>query len=312
MSKIKEILNKYEVREFRKKKFAQPVAQPVVQWVGGKRQLLDRYQDHFPKEIENYYEPFLGGAAVFFYLKSKNAISGDCYLSDINEELINLYTTITSSSTQVSELLNAINEKHSKEVFYEIRNVDRTKISRNRYEKTANVSDILSEVERAARMLYLNKTCFNALYRVNRDGLFNVPIGTSLKKDFSDHGNLKSSGEILSSANISVSDYKTILKQAKEGDFVFLDPPYEPVEGEGNFTSYTSSGFTFKDQVALKEECDRLDSIGVKFALSNSNAAKILDLYKDYTIEQFVVNRNLNSKAEKRKSSAKEILVKNY
>ena len=322
---IRNILSKHPAREFRRKKApSKVVAGPIVQWVGGKRQLMERYMEVFPREMNNYFEPFMGGASVFFELQNKGRIKGKSYLSDMNSELVVTCNLLKSNYKEVATLVNEINEKHTKELFYELRNVDREPAGTNRYTKTAELFNILTPVEVAARFIYLNKTCFNALYRVNRDNLFNVPVGRSEKKDFSDHGQLKSASEVLLKADIRKSSYESAISLASQGDFVYLDPPYEPVsagseESVGgilingsNFTSYTVDGFTSEDQVSLKECCDSLNDRGVKFALSNSNAPLIQKLYEGYNVREFSVNRNLNRDAKKRKNSAKEVLLTNF
>tara|TARA_R110000824_G_C15215916_1_gene677138 strand:+ start:1483 stop:3498 length:2016 start_codon:yes stop_codon:yes gene_type:complete len=320
-NKIEDILCKYPNRTFKRKKKVNAAPAPIVQWVGGKRQLINRYEEYFPKDIQDYYEPFMGGAAVFFKLQELGKINGQSYLSDMNKELVVTCNTIVHHHKAVATLLDKINEKHSKDLYYKIRNIDRVETSPKRYRKTADLFDILTDVEIAARFLYLNKTCFNALYRVNKNNLFNVPVGTSLKKDFSDGGRLKQSAALFAQISVTLEDYRSTISSAQKGDFVYLDPPYEPVDKKGSekikvgnksFTSYTAEGFTSADQIALKEQCDKLDRRGIKFALSNSNAAMILELYKDYNVYQFEANRTLNSKKENRKNSAVEILVTNY
>ena len=320
-NKVESILDNYPNRVFKRKKLVDPIAAPVVQWVGGKRQLIDRYMRHIPEKIENYYEPFMGGAALFFKLQSLNRISGASYLSDMNRELVLTCNMVISHHKEVSDLLNKINEKHSKELYYELRNIDRKEVGTKRYVKTGDIFDLLTDVEIAARFLYLNKTCFNSIYRVNKDNLFNVPIGTSLKKDFGDNGRLHEAGKVFIDASVSAEDYRTTISAAKKGDFVYLDPPYEPVDKKGtgtitlggkSFTSYTVDGFSTADQITLKNQCDQLNKRGVKFALSNSDAAVILKLYENYNIYKFDANRNLNSKKENRKKAAIEVLITNY
>jgi DNA adenine methylase len=309
---IEHLLNQYPTRQFRRKKSPSATAGPIVQWVGGKRQLLERYNPLFPETINDYYEPFMGGAAVFFSLQKNNKITGQAYLSDLNEELVSTYQTVATHPQEVSSLLNELNEKHSKELYYAIRNIDRVSVGTNRYQKLDDISNLLTPCEAAARFLYLNKTCFNAIYRVNKGGLFNVPVGTSLRKDFSDHGALLATAEVLSGANIQHAPYQAAVQNAREGDLVYLDPPYEPEEGGSNFTSYTATGFSRDNQVELKRACDTLHSRGVNFMLSNSDAPFIVDLYSAYTVHTFQVNRNLNRDKTKRKNSANEILVCNF
>ena len=319
---IENILAKHPARTFKRKRNSIATPGPVVGWVGGKRQLMSRYMEVFPSRVVNYFEPFAGGASVFFELKKRRVIEGKSYLSDLNSELIMTYSTIVKEPTKVAELLNKINEKHSKQLFYEVRNVDRVEISKRKYEKKADLKDILTDVEIAARFLYLNKTCFNALYRVNSQNLFNVPVGTSLKKDFSDKGLLLSSAKVLKTAKIENLSYEKNLHLAQKGDFVYFDPPYEPTESTNstgevvisgkNFTSYTSVGFDTKEQIKLKECCDNLNERGIQFAVSNSNAPIISEIYKNYNIREFEANRNLNRNAAARKNSATELLISNF
>jgi DNA adenine methylase len=286
------------------------VASPFIQWVGGKRSLLDKYDPLIPVEFNNYYEPFLGGGAMFYHLYSKYGNTKKYYLSDFNSELITVYNSIVSSHEEVVELLSQMNTRHSKEFYYSVRNYDREEISPKRYRKKFNVQEELNHVELAARFIYLNLTCFNALYRVNSENLFNVPIGTSLKKDISDNGLLKSCSEVLESADIKFQSYEMI--NPVEGDFVFFDPPYAPLSSTSDFTSYTSEGFSLNDQMKLKEFCDTLKSKNVQFMLSNSNCEFIRELYKDYEQHTFSLNRTLNSKKELRKQTTdNEILIVN-
>jgi len=247
---------------------------------------------------------------MFYHLYSKYGNTKKYYLSDFNSELITVYNSIVSSHEEVVELLSQMNTRHSKEFYYSVRNYDREEISPKRYRKKFNVQEELNHVELAARFIYLNLTCFNALYRVNSENLFNVPIGTSLKKDISDNGLLKSCSEVLESADIKFQSYEMI--NPVEGDFVFFDPPYAPLSSTSDFTSYTSEGFSLNDQMKLKEFCDTLKSKNVQFMLSNSNCEFIRELYKDYEQHTFSLNRTLNSKKELRKQTTdNEILIVN-
>lgn len=203
-------------------------------------------------------------------------------------------------------------ERHTKEFFYDIRNIDRKKISDRKYEYSYDVCKVLSSEELAARFIYLNKTCFNAIYRVNKSKLFNVPIGTSLKKNFSVGNLFDLCSKSLKNVDIVYQSYTMIEKNVQAGDFVYLDPPYAPMSATANFTSYTKEGFDVSDQKLLKEFCDRLDKKGALFAVSNSNCELIRTLYKDYKQHVFVVNRNLNSDKKKRKNSTEEILITNF
>lgn len=287
------------------------VASPFIQWVGGKRSLLDKYDPIIPIEFNNYYEPFLGGGAMFYHMHSKYGSTKNYYLSDLNSELITVYNAVISSHEEIAKLLAYMNVRHSKEFYYAVRNYDREEIAPKRYKKKFEIESELSDVELAARFIYLNLTCFNALYRVNSDNLFNVPIGTSLKKDIADNGLLKSCSSVLKEAQIKYQPYSQI--QPSQGDFVFLDPPYAPLSSTSDFTSYTAEGFGLEDQVILRDFCKELDKSGVKFMLANSNCEFIRDLYSDFNQRTFSLNRTLNSKKEMRKQTTdNEILVYNY
>lgn len=287
------------------------VASPFIQWVGGKRSLLDKYDPIIPIDFNDYYEPFLGGGAMFYHMHSKYGSTKKYYLSDLNSELITVYNAVTSSYEEVAKILSYMNVRHSKEFYYSVRNYDREEITPKRYKKKFEIESELTDIELAARFIYLNLTCFNALYRVNSDNLFNVPIGTSLKKDIADNGLLKSCSSVLKEAQIKYQPYSQI--QPSQGDFVFLDPPYAPLSSTSDFTSYTAEGFGLEDQIMLRDFCKELDKSGVKFMLANSNCEFIRDLYKDFNQRTFSLNRTLNSKKEMRKQTTdNEILVYNY
>lgn len=290
----------------------QSKASPFIQWVGGKRQLMERYMEIFPKEFNDYYEPFLGGGSVFFHLHEIYGDEKNYFLSDLNEELVISYNEIKNNPSGVKDLYNQMYERHNKEFYYDIRNIDRTKISDRTYEFKYDVCRTLPSVELAARFVYLNKTCFNAIYRVNKSKLFNVPIGTSLKKDFSVGNLFDLCSKSLKNITVNYNSYESIEGSVKKGDFVYLDPPYAPMTATANFTSYTKEGFDVADQKALKEFCDRLHKKGALFAVSNSNCGLISSLYSEYNQHTFVVNRNLNSKKDKRKNATEEILITNF
>jgi len=311
MSMITNILETHTVHRTATNKIVSK-ASPFVQWVGGKRQLMERYMEIFPKEFDNYYEPFLGGGSVFFELYSLYENQKQYFLSDINEELVITYNEIKNNPNEVKELFNKLYERHTKEFYYEVRNIDREKIADKRYKPLFNVTERLTNQEIAARFVYLNMTCFNAIYRVNKTKQFNVPIGTSLKKDFSVGNKFEKCSEYLLNAEVAYQGYEATERTIKRGDFVYLDPPYAPLTATSNFTSYTKEGFDVRDQKKLRDFCDRLDNRGVLFAVSNSNCELIRDLYKNYKQHIFVVNRNLNSKKDKRKDSAEELLITNF
>ncbi|WFQ95152.1 Dam family site-specific DNA-(adenine-N6)-methyltransferase [Mycoplasma feriruminatoris] len=269
----------------------------VVKWVGGKKQIQQTILDFIPNQFNNYIEPFVGGAAILFALQPTNAI-----INDLNDELINIYNVIKNDPLKLIRLLEKHKKNHSEEYFYQIRNLDRTK----QYSK-------LSDVKKAARVLYLNKTCFNGLYRVNKDGYFNTPFGKYKNPSIVNKENLLNVSKYLNDNNIQIlnKDYKEVLKLAQPGDFIYLDPPYMPISESSSFTSYTENGFDIKQQIELKEQCDLLTQKNIKFLLSNSDCQFIRDLYKDYEIYVVKAKRSINSKADKR-GHINELLISNY
>ena len=268
---------------------------PILKWVGGKRQLLPYLFKNVP-EFETYFEPFVGGGALLFEIKPESAV-----INDVNEELINLYNVV---KTNVEELIIDLKKhKNDEKYFYTIRELDR---DRKKYNK-------LSDVKRASRMIYLNKTCYNGLFRVNKMGEFNSPFGSYSNPKIAHEEKLRAVNKYFNLADIKISciDFEKSLESAKEGDFVYLDPPYDPVSGTSNFTSYDKGGFGKDEQRRLKTVCDNLEKKGVKFLLSNSATDFILDLYKEYSIKQIRANRAINSNPKKR-GAVYEVLVRNY
>ena len=271
---------------------------PVFKWGGGKRQLLDDILPLIPAHTR-YYEPFIGGAAVLFGLQPKNAI-----INDFNEELINTYITIRDNPKALITELEQHKANNSVEYFYEVRAWDRDK---DAYAE-------LSNIKRAARTLYLNKTCFNGLYRVNKQGFFNTPCGKYKNPDIVNAEKIMAIHEYLSKNKVVIKhgDYKEALKGIRKGAFVYFDPPYMPPEnGDETFTSYTVDGFGPDKQIELKELCDKLTVRGVKFMLSNSSCSFIKDLYKDYDIKIVSARRNVSADTAKR-ILIDEVLVRNY
>lgn len=266
---------------------------PIVKWVGGKRQLMFELLKNMPKSYNRYFEPFIGGGALFFELQPDNA-----YVSDMNEELINLYSVVRDNVYELIEDLS----KHevSKEYFLEIRNIDRTKDYAE-----------LSNIERASRFIYLNRTCFNGMYRVNSQGQFNVPFGHYKNPRIIDERNLKNCSELLQKTEINCADFSTILDKVQKGDFVYFDPPYVPLNETSSFTSYTKDGFELDMQFKLREVCDELDSMGVMFMLSNSDTKFVNELYKNYEIKKVFASRQINANADGR-GKITEVLVRNY
>ncbi len=269
------------------------VPRPFLKWVGGKRQLLKQMDSYLPKSFNKYIEPFVGGGAIFFYLLPETAI-----LIDGNPILINCYTTI---KTQVDSLIEALRgHKNEAEYYYSIRSADRTP-----------EFDQWTDVQKAARIMYMNKCCFNGLYRVNSKGYFNVPFGKYKNPKFLDEENLRAVHEVLQTVTIRSGSFELCLEYAKKDDFVYLDPPYYPITKTANFTSYTKNNFSEQDQIRLVEVFGELDKRGCKVMLSNSYCEFILDLYSDYRIELVQAKRAINSDAKKR-GAIKEVLILNY
>lgn len=282
-----------------------PQTFPFVKWAGGKTQLLDRLDKLIPIAFNCYFEPFLGGGALFYHLSSVRNIRFVAYLSDINRELINLYKVVKSNVEELIDILGAYKIQYHKapEDFYrELR--DKFDIENS------------SHIEKAARLIALNKTCYNGLYRVNSHGKFNVPMGRYKNPIICDSENLRNASLILGSleSHLYWQDYQKILtNKAQEGDFVYLDPPYDPITSTANFTGYTGAGFTKKDQECLARIFKDLDTRGCKVLLSNSDTEYVRELYVDYAknIRQVTVRRNINSSASKRAGHT-ELLICNY
>lgn len=252
---------------------------PFLKWAGGKTQLLPELSKHIPKNYNKYIEPFIGGGAFFFHINPENAI-----ISDLNEELIIAYKTIKIS---VDDVIEVLKEFKNEEDFY--------------YYKRSQNPEELSNIERTARLLFLNKTCFNGLYRVNKKGQFNVPYGKRTGTYYNED-TLRDASEFLKDTTIEFADYSTTLnKHAKSGDFIFLDPPYYPVGKNADFKRYTKEFFYHEDQVSLKKEFDRLVNMGCHVMLTNSDHPVILDLYKEYEIKIIETKRMINSNAKNRK-----------
>lgn len=271
------------------------LVQPFLKWAGGKRQLLPEINKYIPKKFNTYYEPFVGAGAVLFHLQPKKAV-----INDINKELINTYIAIRD---HVDELIESLRKhKNEKEYFYKIRDLDRKK-----------EYDNISMVERASRIIYLNKTCYNGLFRVNSQGFFNVPFGNYKNPNIVNEIVLRAVHKYLNSNNITILnvDFEEAVENAKKGDFIYFDPPYDPISDTSSFTGYSLYGFDKDDQIRLKNVFVELDKKGCKVLLSNSATDFIKDLYRDYRIEIVYANRNINSIASKR-GKIDEVLVMNY
>ena len=274
-------------------------AKPFVKWAGGKRQIIDKLLKHVPIEYNTYYEPFVGGGALLFELSPKNAV-----INDSNKELINVYKMISTDSgyEEVVKLLNNYEKKHSEKFYYQIRNMDKDK------EKFAKLTD----AERAARTIYLNKACFNGLYRVNSKGEFNVPFNKKTKINTYDSQNMILAYVYFQANNIKMLnvDFEEAVKDAKKGDFIYFDPPYDS-ENDDTFNSYTEEGFGKEEQRRLAKVFQELDKRGVYVMLSNHNTLLINELYKDFNIHIIEAKRSINSKGNKR-GKVEEVIITNY
>lgn len=266
-------------------------SRPFIKWAGGKSQLLPDMSTLFPpkQQIGRYFEPFLGGAAVFFYLQHPKS-----FLSDSNEELVELYKAVQQN---VEELIKALKvHRNEHDYFYKIR---------------AQSPSDLSPVQRAARFVFLNKTCFNGLYRVNSKGEFNVPFGKYKNPNICDMEGLRAASLALQHAKIANEDFESVLSRTKPTDFVYFDPPYHPINKTSSFTSYTSDKFSDDEQKRLACVYKELSDRGCFVMLSNSDTPLIRDLYKDFHIHEFQANRTINSNPNGR-GKITELLIINY
>ena len=271
-------------------------AAPVVKWVGGKRQLLPQILPLIPKRMTAYCEPFLGGGAVLFALQPKRAL-----VNDLNQDLITVYRVIKEDADALIEHLSR--HENTPEYFYRIRDLDRDK----------EAYAALSDVEKASRLLYLNKTCYNGLFRVNASGAFNSPYGHYRRPNIVNEQTIRGVSRYFNSCDITFfsGDFASVLEQVPKGGFVYLDPPYDPVSDTASFTGYNRGGFGREEQLRLKECCDALTARGVKFLLSNSATPFIQELYGSYRVSIVQARRAVNSVASRR-GAIEEVLVRNY
>lgn len=280
-----------------------PRCYPFVKWAAGKRQLLSKIETLIPAEFDRCFEPFLGGGALFFYLSSQKNLRFDAFLSDINYDLINCYLIIRDSVNQLIGLLEYHQEQYKlspKNYYYKLRGDTKSNNCTNN----------------AARFITLNKTCFNGLYRVNKKKMFNAPMGKYTNPLICDSENLSNVNILLRELrpHLVVEDYKKLLTEnAKEGDFIYLDPPYSPVSPTANFTTYTAHGFNLSDQKLLADLFRKLDDRKCNILLSNSDTPYIRKLYASFSdgIKKIDATRAINSNATKR-SGHTELLIRNY
>ena len=272
-----------------------PLIKPFLKWAGGKRQLMKELIKYMPKQYNTYYEPFLGGGALLFELQPKKAI-----VNDSNSELINCYSMIKYALNDLIEELKQY--KNDEDYYYQVRKWDRQKDYNSR-----------TSIEKAARIIFLNKTCYNGLFRVNSQGQFNVPFGRYKKPNILDEAVLKAVSQYLNKVDVKLinTDFAEAVKTAKKNDFIYFDPPYDPVSNTASFTGYDVNGFNRDQQKRLKEVVDDLTDRGCKVMLSNSYTDFIDNLYQDYTQVKVSATRAINSNAVKR-GKVDEIIVINY
>lgn len=258
---------------------------PFLKWAGGKSQLISELEKYIPQSFNQYIEPFLGGGAFYFYLNPSSPI-----ISDLNEELIITYEAVKQNVEELIVLLKTF--KNEEKYYYNIRSLN---------------PENLTNIERAARLIFLNKTCFNGLYRVNKKGDFNVPFGKR-NGGFLNEELLRDASDFLQNAEIINANYLDVLyNKAKKGDFIFLDPPYYPVGKYSDFKRYTKEFFYHEDHFELKKEFERLVNLGCSVILTNSEHPSILELYEDYEIKIIETKRLISSNPNTREG--KDIIV---
>ncbi|WP_059000658.1 DNA adenine methylase [Leptolyngbya sp. NIES-2104] len=271
---------------------------PFIKWAGGKSQLIAQYVFHFPERYQNYYEPFVGGGAIFFHLQPSQSL-----LIDINLELVNVYRCVRDRVEELIDRLEHHHQHHSPDHYYQVR------------AQLAPNDDWFYEgnnIDRAARLIYLNKTCFNGLYRENSKGHFNVPIGSYKKPAIYDPQILKADSIALQTAKIEPGAFDQVLQYARSSeDFVYFDPPYYPLSPTSSFTAYNRYSFSEAQQIQLRDVMRELSDRGVKVMLSNSDCPFIQELYKEFNIHTIYATRNINCNPEKR-GKITEVLVTNY
>ena len=274
---------------------------PIIKWVGGKTQMLNELKQIITPELlegHTYYEVFAGGAALALDLVHSNTV-----LNDLNSELIHMYKVIRDTPEELIAELKCFQNSHNTEFYYHVRNLDRT-----------DILSRMTDVVKAARTIYLNKTCFNGLYRVNSKGQFNSPIGrTSSGKtpDIVQEDLIRELSKFLKTVTLCNEDFETIAKQATKGSILFFDPPYdtdEDIKTDG-FVGYQKEGWTREDTKRLKATCDELVNRGCKVVITNNDTEFVRDLFKDYIIKEVEVKRSINRDGNKRKG--KEVIITN-
>ncbi len=266
---------------------------PFLKWAGGKGRLLEQYRRYFPQQFRYYHEPFLGGGAIFFYLQR---ICRQAVLTDLNAELVNVYRCVRDDVEELIALLQTHQAQHGHDYYYDVR-------AQTQWQ---------SSTQRAARLIYLNKTCFNGLYRENSKGHFNVPMGRYKNPRVCDPETLRQASTALQSTDLLCAEFTQVLEQAKTPqDFVYFDPPYHPISATSSFTGYNRYGFRAEDQERLQQTFAQLAACGVKVMLSNSDCEFIRNLYQDFHIAEIQASRAINSNA-KRRGKISELVITSY
>ena len=279
------------------KEMKEVALQPFTKWTGGKRQLLPVIRELMPKKYNRYFEPFVGGGALFFDLAPKDAV-----INDFNAELINCYQQIKDNPQELIEILKVHQEYNSKEYYLDLRSSDRDERI-----------DMMSEVQRAARILYMLRVDFNGLYRVNSKNQFNVPYGRYKNPKIVDENLVSAISTYLNNNQIEIKkgDFEKAVLDVQPGDFVYFDPPYIPLSETSAFTSYTHEGFSYDDQVRLRDTFKKLSDTGAYVMLSNSSSFLVEELYRDFNIHYVEATRTNGAKSSSR-GKISEIIVTNY
>lgn len=266
---------------------------PAVKWIGGKRELVPTLRSMMPESYGRYFEPFVGGGALFFNIAKKGS-----YISDINQELIIMYEAIRDNPEALMEDLS--HHEFSSEYYYSLRNIDRL-----------HGFDSLPWLKRASRYIYLNKLSFNGLMRVNRKGQMNAAYNGMTNVSLYDRDNIFAMSELLKGTEIRCADFTYMLEEANQGDFAYLDPPYVPVSKTASYTRYTKDGFDEGMNMRLRDFCDELDRKGVMFMMSNSSAPQVYELFGSYRIDEVMAKRKVNCDRNGR-GAVTETVIRNY
>jgi DNA adenine methylase len=283
----------WQEESFQAGALAEPAIRPFIKWVGGKRGLLGQLEPLLPIRYGVYHEPFAGSAALFFAMRPERA-----HLADLNRHLMTTYRVVRDDPDALLRALRKLERNHGPEQYYRVR-------------EAFNSGRQVRPVLRAARFIYLNKTCFNGLWRVNRKGHFNVPAGRYKNPKIYAPELIAGASEVLCRAELRHGTYGDTTDVVQPGDFVYLDPPYVPVSSSASFTSYQAGGFGPEDQLQLRDVFAHLDALGAQVMLSNSDTPEVWELYRGFRIERIWARRSVNSKSDRR-GPISELVVRNF